>query len=273
MEPNPRASVIISTYNQPEWLQLVLYSYDVQTTKNFEIIIADDGSDERTKAVIERFSSETDINVIRIWQEDRGFQKTKILNKAIEISNYDYLIFTDGDCLARADFVETHLKLKRPKCALSGGYFKLTKTISNQITKEAINEQKCFGKKWLLQQGQPKSFKLNKLNESKFKAKFLNTLTPTKATFDGMNVSCYKADVLAVNGFDERMQYGAEDREVGERMINNGIRFLQVRYSTICVHLHHDRPYKNDEAQQLNQKIREETKQNKATHTKFGIKK
>ena len=87
-----------------------------------------------------------------------------------------------------------------------------------------------------------------------------------------MNVSCFKADILAVNGFDERMQYGAEDREVGERMMHNGIKFLQVRYSAICVHLHHERPYRNEEIIQKNNLIRRETKLNKARFTKFGIK-
>jgi glycosyltransferase involved in cell wall biosynthesis len=271
METYPDASVIISTYNQPQWLRLVLYSYEKQTTKNFEIIIADDGSDERTKTVIDNFYSETNLKLVHVWQEDNGFQKTKILNKAIQASNSPYIIFTDGDCLAREDFVEAHLKLKRPNCALSGGYFRLTEMMSDQITKEHIEAQKCFDQDWLVRQGQPKSFKLNKLTRSKHKAQLLNTLTPTKATFDGMNVSCYKADILAVNGFDERMQYGAEDREVGERMMNKGIKFLQVRYSAICVHLHHDRPYKNDESQALNQNIRRETKKSKATYTKFGI--
>ncbi len=273
MQSKPHASVIISTYNKPEWLRLVLHSYDIQTVKEFEIIVADDGSDEHTKTVIDQFSSETDIDVIHVWHEDNGFQKTKILNKAILASKAHYLIFTDGDCIAREDFVATHKYMSKQNCALSGGYFKLTESISNQVSKEIISQQKCFDKDWLIEQGQPKSFKFNKLSKSKFKIKFLNTLTPTKATFDGMNVSCYKADIIAVNGFDERMKYGAEDREVGERMMNNGITFLQVRYSTICVHLHHDRPYKNDETESLNQQIRLETKKNKSTYTKFGIKK
>ena len=138
MQSPLKASVIISTYNQPEWLNLVLYSYDIQTIKKFEIIIADDGSDDRTKAVIENFSNESDLNVIHVWQKDDGFQKTKILNKAILSSNSKYLIFTDGDCIARKDFVETHLKLSRLNCALSGGYFKLTQNISNTITKDVI---------------------------------------------------------------------------------------------------------------------------------------
>ncbi|WP_439151977.1 glycosyltransferase family 2 protein [Winogradskyella sp.] len=272
MEVKPKASVIISTYNKPNWLSLVLHSYNIQTESGFEIIIADDGSNEQTKAVIDAFTVETNLVVKHVWQKDDGFQKTKILNKAIGASSTEYLIFTDGDCIARQDFVATHLKLNAPNHALSGGYFKLTKTISDQITKSIITTQECFNKKWLVAQGQPKSFKLNKLTTSKIKAKVLNTLTPTKATFDGMNVSCYKADILKVNGFDERMQYGGEDRELGERMVNNGITFLQVRYSTICVHLHHERPYKNEESQQLNQNIRKETKQNKLTYTKFGIK-
>ncbi|MGB1230687.1 MAG: glycosyltransferase family 2 protein [Winogradskyella sp.] len=266
-------SVIISTYNNPKWLEKVLWSYAVQTVKNFEVIIADDGSDAKTKTVIDTFSSTSALKVVHVWQKDNGFQKTKILNKAILASTAKYLIFTDGDCIARNDFVATHLALRKPKHALSGGYFKLTAGVSNKISKPIITEQKCFDKNWLIKKGQPKSFKFNKLTTLKYKAKLLNRLTPTKATFDGMNVSCYKADILAVNGFDERMQYGGEDREVGERMMNNGIRFIQVRYSCICIHLHHNRPYKNKDALQKNAAIRKETKQNKSRLTDFGIKK
>ena len=273
MQSPLKASVIISTYNQPEWLDLVLYSYDIQTDRFFEIIVADDGSDENTKRVIDDFQQQSDLSVIHVWQKDEGFQKTKILNKAILASNSEYLIFTDGDCIARKDFVETHLKLRQPNCALSGGYLKLTKSISETLSRDTIEAQKCFDKHWLLAKGQPKSFKLNKLTRSGFKAKLLNLITPTKATFDGMNVSCYKADIVAVNGFDERMKYGGEDREVGERMMNNGVRFKQVRYSTICVHLHHERPYAQNEAQIENKKIRANTRQNKLKWTAFGLNK
>ncbi|WP_179315704.1 glycosyltransferase family 2 protein [Winogradskyella undariae] len=271
MQSNTKASVIISTYNKPNWLAMVLYSYSLQTVTDFEIVIADDGSNESTKTVIDQFSSETELKVIHVWHKDEGFQKTKILNKAIMASNSDYLIFTDGDCIARQDFVETHLRLRKKNRALSGGYFKLVESVTELMSKSVISKQDCFNKSWLLKVGQPKSFKLNKLTKSNQKAIFLNTITPTKATFDGMNTSCYKTDILKVNGFDERMEYGGLDREVGERMMNNGVKFKQVRYSCICVHLHHDRPYKNEKALALNQQIRKETKQNKATYTNFGI--
>lgn len=268
----PFVTVIITTYNKPNFLNLVLLSYKIQSIKNFEIVIADDGSDDRTKQIIDSFSKSSTLNIIHVWQKDEGFQKTKILNKAILRSNSDYLIFTDDDCIAREDFVETHLNLRKVNYALSGGYFKLTKSISEIITNEIIINQKCFDKSWLITQGQPKSFKLNKLTKSNSIAKFLNIITPTKATFDGMNVSCWKRDVLSVNGFDERMKYGGLDREIGERLMNKGVRFKQIRYSAICIHLYHERPYKKERWLKINKAIRQITKKQKLTYTNYGIK-
>lgn len=273
MHSKINASVIISTYNQPKWLELVLWSYQLQTVRNFEIVIADDGSSEATKLVIEQFIKQTDLAVQHIWQEDQGFQKTKILNKAIIASFSDYLIFTDGDCIARNDFVETHIKSRVYGYALSAGYVKLNEVVSKCISKEVITKQWCFDNKWLLNMGLRNSFRLIKVTKSKFTVRLLNNITTTKATFDGMNVSCWKQDILAVNGFDERMQYGGEDREVGERLMNYGVKFKQMRYSAICVHLFHERPYKTLESLKFNAKIRANTKTKKLIWTDFGIKK
>ncbi|WP_308807862.1 glycosyltransferase family 2 protein [Hyunsoonleella pacifica] len=264
-------SVIISTYNKPEYLEKVLWSYQFQTFKNFEIIIADDGSTDETKAMVNYMVNKVDYPIRHVWHPDNGFQKTVILNKATLAAMADYLIYTDGDCIARCDFVETHLELRRPNIALSGGYFKLTEDVSKLITLNVIESQNCFKKHWLLKKGQPWSFKMNKLSPSKLKTSLLNTFTTTKATFDGMNVSVWKDNVLEVNGFDERMVYGGEDRELGERLVNLGIVFKQIRYSAICLHLHHQRPYKNEKAIANNKLIRMATKNQKSTYTKFGI--
>ena len=273
MISKPKVTVIISTYNQPKWLDLVIYSYTLQTEKNFEIIIADDGSTYETKLVINNYINTSSLIIYHIWQPDQGFQKTKILNRAIVASNSDYLLFTDGDCIARKDFVETHLRLRKKNYVLSGGYFKLIKTLSEDMNKNHITQQDCFNKNWLISNGQPKSFKLNKFIKSKTVASLLNRFTTTKATFDGMNTSCYKMDLVAVNGFDERMRYGGEDREVGERMKNNGVRFIQIRYSAICVHLYHERAYVNQAMFKENKIIRLETKKGKRRWTAFGINK
>jgi glycosyltransferase involved in cell wall biosynthesis len=268
-----KASVIISTYNQPKWLQKVLWGYETQTSQDFEVVIADDGSTQETKDVIDGFIKLSSLTIKHIWQEDHGFQKTKILNKAILEATSKYLIFTDGDCIPRNDFVETHLKLRKENTFLSGGYFKLSENISKLISKNHIKSQACFNLEWLLKKGLKKNFKTNKLTAFGFKRWFLNTFTPTKATFDGMNVSGYKQDIINVNGFDERMQYGGEDRELGERLTNIGVKFKQIRYSAICLHLYHERPYKNENTLKFNKEIRNNTKKQRVTITKFGINK
>jgi glycosyltransferase involved in cell wall biosynthesis len=266
-------SVIISTYNQPKWLTKALWGFEGQTATDFEIVIADDGSSKETKKVIQEFQQKNTLKIIHVWQEDDGFQKTKILNKAIQATQSDYLIFTDGDCIPRFDLVEKHLKMRKNNCFLSGGYFKLPEDISEKISEENIRSRECFDATWLVNQGLKKSFKLNKLTATGTKEKFLNWITPTKATWDGNNASGWRKDIVAVNGFDERMQYGGEDRELGERLMNLGVKPVQARYSLVTMHLEHPQGYVTDEMIEKNKQIRKQTKLHKSTWTPFGLKK
>ena len=267
----PDTSVIISTYNSPEWLEKVLHSYLIQSYRDFEIVIADDGSGVETKELIDKFRISSDIEIRHVWHEDNGFQKTIILNKAIVESQGRYLIFSDGDCIARKDFIDKHIAVREPGYFLSGGYFKLPMSISNDISVDDIQSQTCFDIDWLRSRGLKSSFKNNKLTSFGVKEKFLNAVTPTSATWNGHNASGWRSDILEANGFDERMQYGGEDRELGERLFNAGIKSKQIRYSAICLHLDHARGYVKPEMIQKNRQIRESTKKNRITRTEYGI--
>ncbi|WP_439554214.1 glycosyltransferase family 2 protein [Flavobacterium macrobrachii] len=264
-------SVIFSTYNSEEWLEKVILGFSVQTFRNFEIIIADDGSREATKNLIDKLRAEIDIPIIHVWQEDNGFQKSQILNKAILASTSDYLIFTDGDCIPRKDFVEVHDKFREKGYFLSGGYFKLTMDISKLISKDDIINQRCFDLNWLKANGLPSSFKNIKFLASGLRSKFLNFVTPTNASWNGHNSSGWKQDLMEVNGFNQEMQYGGQDRELGERLFNKGLKSKQIRYSAICVHLDHKRGYVNEETWKKNHAIRENTRKNKVVKTPIGI--
>ena len=134
-------SVIISTYNSPDWLEKVLWSFNKQTFKNFEVVIADDGSGVETKERIAAISKDVFYPIQHIWHEDNGFQKTIILNKATVASRGEYLVYTDGDCIARADFLQVHANYREDGHFLSGGYFKLPLSISQLISKEDIESQ------------------------------------------------------------------------------------------------------------------------------------
>jgi hypothetical protein len=84
-------------------------------------------------------------------------------------------------------------------------------------------------------------------------------------------VSGWRSDIFAAKGFDERMQYGGEDRELGERLFNRGIKSKQIRYSAICVHLDHARGYVKEEMRVKNRAIRDETKRQKRCETAHGL--
>jgi len=267
----PKISIIVSTYNSEDWLQKVLWGFNFQTFMDFELVIADDGSGPKTKELIEKASTEVKYPIVHVWQEDQGFQKSKILNKAIDGCNADYIIMTDGDCIPRKDFVQVHNINKKTGYFISGGYYMLPMNISKTISYDDIESQNCFSIQWLKEMGIPKTFKNNKLTAKGFISKFFNMLTPTNASWNGHNSSGWKKDILNVNGFDERMQYGGQDRELGERLMNFGIKPKQLRYSAVCIHLDHKRGYKTPESISKNLEIRRQTKISKSVWTPYGI--
>lgn len=266
-----KISVIVSTYNAEEWLKKVLWGFNQQTFKNFEVVIADDGSKPATKELLDDMSNEVFYPIVHIWQEDDGFQKSRILNKAVVACRTEYIIMTDGDCIPREDFVHVHYINKEPGYFISGGYYMLPMNISKLISLEDIENQRCFDIHWLKEKGIPKTFKNNKLTASGLISKVLNWVTPTNASWNGHNSSGWKHDILNVNGFDERMQYGGQDRELGERLFNFGIKSKQLRYSAVCVHLDHKRGYKTPESIAKNVGIRKKTKKEKRVWTFYGI--
>ncbi len=265
------ASVIFTTYNHPKWLEKTLWGFAAQSYRDFEIIVADDGSGPETGEVIERMQNEIEIPLRHLWQEDDGFQKCRILNKAVVASRGEYLIFTDGDCIPHPDFVKNHVELARENTMLSGGYFKLPLDVSRAIIKEDILNGNCTRPGWLLRHGVPFTPKLAKLFSHPLIGAVLDALTVTRATWNGHSSSTWKKHVLEVNGFDERMQYGGQDREFGERLVNLGLATRQVRHRCCCVHLDHGRGYARPESIRKNQAIRAHTRKNGVVRTPYGI--
>jgi glycosyltransferase involved in cell wall biosynthesis len=264
-------SVIITTYNHPAWLEKVLRGYQVQTFRDFELVVADDGSDERTRSCIDGMRRDLPVPVHHIWHEDRGFRKCEILNRAILAASGRYLVFTDGDCIPRADFLAVHARLARPRRFLSGGYVKLPLDTSRRIDAHRIATGDATDARWLLRAGAPPGRRLLRLALPAFAGAAFDRLTPTRPSFNGHNASAWRADVIAANGFDERMGWGGLDRELGERLENAGIRGLQVRHRAIVVHLDHPRGYKDPAVIRRNREIRRETARTRRTRTEAGL--
>ena len=264
-------SVIVSTYNKEGWLQKVLEGYKYQTYNNFELIVADDGSTEHTKGLIDSFRADYPVPIQHIWHKDDGYRRQRILNIAITDAKMPYILFTDGDCIPRKDFVEVHVKYAEEGYFLSGGYCKLPMKTSAVIVEDDIRTERCFDVKWLREQDKLKGTQALKLNSGPALASLLDLVTPTNASFNNCNSSAWKDDLIAINGYDERMQYGGPDRELGERLENFGLKPKQIRHKAIVLHLDHARGYKTKESLDRNLAIRKAVKDENKKWTEYGI--
>jgi glycosyltransferase involved in cell wall biosynthesis len=264
-------SVILSTYESPDWLAKVVWGYAAQTHRDFELVIADDGSSPSTAKCIEQLCRATQLKLRHVWQPKRGFGKCRILNRAVLAADADYLIFSDGDCIPRHDFIAQHARLAASGQFLSGGIIRLHRDLSQRISADDIFSGRVASAVWLAARGCKPSRKLLRLVSPLRLATVLDTLTPTRATFNGHNASVWKQDLLRVNGFDERLGYGGLDRELGERLVNAGVRPRQIRHRAICMHLDHPRDYVDPVVVARNRQIRDENSENKSQWTPFGI--
>ncbi len=265
-----KISVIVSTYNSPDWLQKVLWGYCAQSDRDFEVVVADDGSGDETRALIDSFRDR--LTIRHVWHQDDGFQKWRIVNRAVVEAAGDYLLFSDGDCIPRAEVIAVHRARARQGHYVSGGYCKLPMATSQQIGEQEIASGRAFSISWLAGKGYSPTLKWLKITAAPWGVDgLLNTLTPAKPTFNGNNSSCWKADAMAVGGFDERIRYGGGDREFGYRLSHHGIRPTVIRYSALMLHLDHSRGYKDPAIRAGNNKIIAETLTARRTRTDFGI--
>ncbi|MGH9421257.1 MAG: glycosyltransferase [Thermoanaerobaculia bacterium] len=266
-----RVSAIITTYNQPGQLEKVMWGYAMQRDAAFELVIADDGSGPATTEVIDRVAAQTNLDVLHVWHSDKGFRKTEILNRAILAARGDYLIFSDGDCIPRDDFVASHARLATRGCFLSGGYIKLPKEVSATISVDDIKSGRAMDAATLRSLGWHPGKRALRLLRGGALPTILDVITPTRRTWNGHNSSTWRSAIMSVNGFDLDMAYGGLDRALGERLINAGIRGKQVRHRTPCLHLFHEQPYVDATKWNHNHEIRKRIRRDREIRAHNGI--
>ncbi len=249
-----KISVILSTFNRPNALRIVIETLCRQDDGNIEIIIADDGSDESTKNVINELTKLYPKTKIKhVWQENKGFRLAKIRNLAVLKSSGEYLIFLDGDCIPPPNFIKSHRELMEQGCAVYG------QRILSSATFTAIIEQDptllFTGKFW-------KFTNFLKL----YITRNINRILPTIKISNGQwrkhsprgwqnirgcNWAMWRQDYIAINGSDETfIGWGAEDKDVAVRLINYGVCLKDGRYNSYVLHLWH--PIATRESSKLN---------------------
>ncbi|MBS3965237.1 MAG: glycosyltransferase family 2 protein [Methylomonas sp.] len=239
-------SIIVTTYNWPAALDACLNSLQAQTDRDFEIIVADDGSTDDTRQLIARLQQQASMTIKHIHHDDQGFRAATIRNKAVAASQGDYLLFMDGDCIALPHFVARHRQLAQAGFFVPGNRCLLSRAYTQNLLKDrvALHSKsllfllglRCHGhiNRWL---------PLLHIPGQRWRywqpERWQNAMT--------CNLGVWKSDFTNVNGFDEHFEgWGYEDSDLVIRLIHNGIQRKEGRFAVPVLHLWHPQ---NDRSQ------------------------
>lgn len=225
-------SLIISTYNSPKTLDLCLQSVLCQSSLPDEVLIADDGSGEDTKKIVEDFQKISPVPIIHVWHEDRGFRLTVIRNKVIAKARMKYIIQIDGDVILHRHFIRDHKQFAREKSFVTGSRLNIQEGLSLKLLAKRSIEVSIRNKGVH-----------NRINGLRLTCLswFLQDYRQSDLLYvRGCNMAFWKEDLLLVNGYDENMiGWGREDSEIACRLINAGIRKRVIKNAGIVFHLYH----------------------------------
>lgn len=256
-----KTALLLSTYNWKEALSLVLKSILAQTKMPDEILIADDGSTKKTTVIIDSYRDKLNVPIQHIWQEDKGFRKAKILNKAIAQSTSDYIIQIDGDCILNKYFIEDHIRFAQKNTYLYGSRVNIVPDYVKEVFENQIIQFTPFSNEI---KNKSRTLHIPLL------ASFYTSHQDISKKFRGCNVSYWRSDFINVNGYNEEFEgWGREDSDLVIRMGNNGVMAKRLRYAGIVYHIHH--PIKSKENLEKNNALQNISLEESNSYCKNGI--
>ncbi len=256
-----KCTLVAPTYNWPEALNLLLKSVMHQSRLPDEVIIADDGSTQETKAVIDRYKHIFPVPLIHIWHEDEGNQKPKIMNKAIAMANYDYIIEIDGDIIMHKHFVRDHLRFAEKGYYLYGSRVNIQKPHLADLFK---NEQIKFNffSKGIKKRGRTIHFPLF--------SSFIKPVEERSRKLRGCNMSFWREDFIRINGFNEELVgWGIDDSEMVQRLHNIGVKGKRLKHAGLAYHIYHKEQSKSH--LDINLAIEKQAEEEKIKYAEKGV--
>jgi glycosyltransferase involved in cell wall biosynthesis len=232
-------SLIVTTYNRTDALQAVLAALARQTDREFEVVVADDGSGPSTGALIEHLRSRLGVPLDHVWQVDCGFRAAEIRNRAILASRGDYCIFLDGDCIARSDFIASHRKLAEPGWFVTGNRVLLSPAVTDAVLRDHLQPEIWPGTQWVRQRlrgGVNRLAAVLKLPLGPLRKLPARQWQGARSC----NLAVWRADLDRVDGFDASFRgWGREDSDLLIRLMHSGARRKDGRFATGVIHLWH----------------------------------
>ena len=234
-----RIAVVPAVYNRPDMLTALFEGYLAQDYRDFEIIVADDGSRTETKELIERYQQRATFRIAHVWQQNTGYRAATIRNKAVALSKVDYVIFTDQDCVPRPDFLSNHARLAEPGWFVAGNRVLLAQSFTQQIL---ANSEFIHGyslAQWGIRRLRGDINRLPpllKLPAGSWRKSHPQRWRGAKTC----NLAVWRDDLIRVNGMDESYTgWGMEDSDLLIRLLRAGVRHKAGRFAVPVLHLWH----------------------------------
>lgn len=234
-----KISLIVTTYNRPDALQAVIEGCFTQTDQDFEIIVADDGSTDATRACIARLAERSPVPLRHVWQPDLGFRLAMARNRGIAAASGEYVVTLDGDCVPQAHFIAQHRKLARRGFMVTGSRILLDMAFTQRVLAEALSLQSL---------GPADKLRLRATGHVNKLLQLLVTLPDVARErrhfswrrIKGCNMAFWRSDLVLVNGFDESFRgWGHEDSDMVVRLFNAGVMRKDGAFATEVFHLWH----------------------------------
>jgi glycosyltransferase involved in cell wall biosynthesis len=264
MKSSCAVSLIVSVYNRPEVLDLVLASIERQAAGEFEVVVADDGSGPEIKSLVELWGERQGRHVRHVWQRDQGFRKTSIVNRAVGVSSGEYLVFIDGDCILHHRFMERHLARRRRGVALSGRRVMLDAALTRRLSRADVSAGRVEA---------PTTWWRHAAAHDLRNGFFIPGAFGWRGGFGsryeilGCNFSLFRTDFLKVNGYDERIVgRGLEDENLRSRLLNAGLAVRCISQEALQYHCHHENAGFPHDAEAVKR-----WRETRETRTSFGV--
>jgi glycosyltransferase involved in cell wall biosynthesis len=232
-------SILVTTFDRPDALDAVLRSLAGQRDRDFEVVVADDGSGPETAALMERWKLDIGVPLGHVWHEHHDFRAGEIRNRAIRASRGDYCVFLDGDCLVRPDFIAVHRRLAETGFFVTGNRALLTESLTKTVLAQRLEPEGWSLADWIKQRS---SGGLNRLAPVlRLPLGPLRKMRPQ--AWEGArscNLAVWRNDLDRVDGFDAAFSgWGKEDSDLLVRLLHAGVRRKDGSYATGVLHLSH----------------------------------
>lgn len=235
-DPRPQASVVIAFYKRLDFLEKIFLGLLVQTSGNFEVIVAEDDNSPETIIFLEKHKQSLPFPILHVSQEDRGFRKNMILNKAISVASSENILFLDGDSVPHREFVKTYLQNLRDGTACFGRRVMLGEKITASFLSDRMKPAPSFLSLLFSDS--------TRVEEGIYLPWYKKQASGYRGIW-GCNWGARKNDIVAVNGFDEdyiKATVG-EDVDIEWRMRQNGVKFRSLKHRALVYHLYHKENY------------------------------